>query len=54
MLPFDSKQIMHSEPGEYMSAADPPSDVKLSFEVIAVIAFFIGCAALFSLFANVL
>lgn len=54
MLPFDSKQIIHGEPSDFMSAADPSSDIKLSFEVIAVIAFFIGCAALFGLFANVL
>ncbi len=53
MLPFDSKQIMPGEHSDAVNANDMTTDVKLSFEVIAVIAFFIGCATLFGLAANV-
>ncbi|NND70437.1 MAG: hypothetical protein HKN43_02555 [Rhodothermales bacterium] len=54
MLPFDSKQTVPGNQSDLTQPADVHSDVKASFEVIAVIAFFVGCAALFSLAAGVL
>ncbi len=53
MLPFDSKQLVPGDKTDFIQSTDLHNDVRVSFEVIAVIAFFIGFAALFGLAANI-
>lgn len=53
MLPFESKQLIPGERSDFAQSTDLENDVKVSFEVIAVIAFFIGFATLFGLVAHV-